>query len=121
MLGSNFLKKFLILLSILIDNLNLTGTKLVISTIPELDVNMTLISHVKRAHSRINVLCIANRPNHAEKLYKAGATYVIMPPYLGRRFMIDLVRKNKLDHSKYKEERKKHIFDLPYLDDSLFM
>ena len=105
----------------LIDNLALTGTKLVISTIPELDVNMTLISHVKRAHPRINVLCIANQPNHAEKLYNAGATYVIMPPYLGRRFMIDLVKKNKLDHKKYKEERKKHIFDLPYLDDSLFM
>ncbi len=104
----------------LLEYLPLTNTKLIISTIPELDANMTLISTIKRKHPRINLLCIANQVSDANTLYKAGATYVIMPPYLGRRFMIDLVKKNKLDHKKYKEERKKHIFDLPYIDQNMF-
>lgn len=105
----------------LIDALPDKKTKLVISTIPEFDVNMTLLSHVKQFHRHVNVICIANHPSHAEKLYRAGATYVIMPPYLGRRFMVDLFKKNKLDHKKYRQERKKHIFDLPCLDNTKFV
>ncbi len=105
----------------LIDSLPLADTHLVISTIPELDVNLTLLAHVKRGHRKMNVLCIANQVSDAKKLYKAGAAYVIMPPYLGRRFMVDLLRKNRLNHDKYREEREKHITDLPYLDDAEFL
>ncbi|NQT49696.1 cation:proton antiporter, partial [Candidatus Kuenenbacteria bacterium] len=100
-----------------LDSLPMRSTKLVISTIPELDVNLSIIAYKKKNHLRTNILCIANHHIHADKLYKAGATYVIMPPYLGRRFMADLFKKNKLDHSKYKEERNKHIFDMQYIDE----
>ncbi len=99
----------------LIEDLPMVGTKLIISTVPDADVNVDLLKKVKKRNSRIKFLCVANQTGEADKMYKAGATYVIMPPYLGRRFMVDLIKKNKLNMDKYKHEREKHIFDLEYL------
>lgn len=99
----------------LLDSLPLNKAELVISTIPDSDLNLYLVAHAKKRNRRINFICISNHTADTEKLYKAGASYVIMPPYLGRRFMADLFMKNQLDYKKYAKERKKHIADLEFL------
>jgi len=101
--------------SALLDSLPLNKAKLIISSVPELDVNLFILSYMKRRNRRASVICIANHANDAEKLYDEGADYVIMPPYLGRRFMAELFLKNKIDPKKYAKERRKHAVDLEYL------
>ena len=102
--------------SSLLDSLPIKKTKLIISTIPDVETNKFLIGYLKRSSRNIKFICIANHFSDAEKLYNLGATYVIMPPYLGRRFVVDLLKKNKLNLTKYKHEKSKHIFDLNYLE-----
>ncbi|MEK7511510.1 MAG: hypothetical protein AAB575_00645, partial [Patescibacteria group bacterium] len=92
------------------------SVKLIVSTVPELDVNLTLLNRVNKRHKKINFLCVANHRFQAEKLYQAGADYVIMPHYLGRRFMVELLRSNKLNQKKYQTEKKRHQSDLAYLN-----
>jgi Kef-type K+ transport system membrane component KefB len=99
----------------LLDGLPLKSAALIVSTIPELDVNISLIDYLKNKNRASRFLCIANHAHHAAKLYKAGAAYVIVPPYLGRRFMIDLLKKHKLNFRKYHAERRRHLIDLPTL------
>jgi len=100
----------------LLDDLLKPSVKLIVSTVPELDVNLALLNKVNKRHGKINILCVANHRFQAEKLYEAGADYVIMPHYLGRRFMVELLRTNKLNQNKYKTERKRHQSDLAYLN-----
>lgn len=100
----------------LLDSLPIKRTKLIISTIPDVETNLFLISYLKRFSKNIKFICISNHFTDAEKLYKNGATYVVMPPYLGRRFVVELFKKNKFDLKKYQNEKTKHIFDLNYLE-----
>lgn len=97
----------------LLDSLEFSKVELIISTIPELEVNLNLIDYLKKKNRASRFLCIANHAHHAAKLYKAGAGYVIMPPYLGRRFMVELLKKHKLNYKKYQLERRQHLIDLP--------
>lgn len=68
-------------------------SKLIISTIPDLDDQITLVKHV-RSHSNAPYL-IANLSDFAylDTLYHAGASYVMMPHLLGGSWVAEL-----LDH-----------------------
>ena len=98
-----------------IDELNLSETKLIISTVPDLEINSFLIDYFKRRKIKAVIVCVASYPEQAKQLYAEGASYVVMPPYLGRRFMVDLFNENLFNASKYKRERNKHKKDLAYL------
>jgi len=101
----------------LLDSLPLDKTKLIISTVPNLDLNLFILGYLKRKTKNSHFICVSNHFHDADKLYKRGATYVIMPPYLGRRFMVDLFKKNHLRINDYKKEQRKHKDDLNYLDE----
>ncbi|MDD4995382.1 MAG: cation:proton antiporter [Patescibacteria group bacterium] len=98
-----------------LDHLPLKETRLIISTIPDVETNEFLVHYAKTAAPAANVVCVANHASHAKNLYDAGAAYVVMPPYLGRKYIIDLVKRNRLDPSKYREEKACHIKDLRYI------
>ncbi|MBU1132422.1 cation:proton antiporter [Patescibacteria group bacterium] len=100
----------------LLDSLPLRNCKLIISTIPEMELNHALISFAKKKNKKINIIAVANHAADAEKLYGLGAAYVIMPSYLGRRFMVELLQKNTLDFKKYYRERKHHLYELKNLN-----
>ncbi|MFH0988235.1 MAG: cation:proton antiporter [Parcubacteria group bacterium] len=96
----------------LLECLSMKNCRLAISTIPDIEVNAGLVAFFKKRKRGIDFLCIANHGHEAERLYRLGATYVIMPHYLGRRFMADLFLQNELGKRKYRVERAKHVADL---------
>ncbi len=102
-----------------LDQIQLKDTKLIISTIPDFETNNFVVQYAKRRAPHANVICVANHSSHAKDLYAAGATYVVMPPYLGRKYIIDLVRRNKLNTKKYHHERAHHVKDLKNLANDL--
>lgn len=102
-----------------IEELPLDKSKLIISTIPQLQVNLTLLSHLRRINKKAVFLCVAYQEGDAAELYKAGATYVIMPPYLGRRYLVDIMAENKLNLHAYEKERDRHHQDMHYTQERL--
>jgi Kef-type K+ transport system membrane component KefB/Trk K+ transport system NAD-binding subunit len=101
-----------------LDELNFTDTKMVISTIPDINVNSFLLQYFHSIDKKIQVICLANHRHHAQRLYKEGAAYVVMPFYIGRRFMVDLFKKNLFSETKYKADKKRHLLDLKHLKHS---
>jgi Kef-type K+ transport system membrane component KefB len=97
-----------------VESLPIDSTKLIISTIPQLQVNLTLLSFLRRNNHKAVFLCVAYQDGDAVELYKAGATYVIMPPYLGRRYLVDIMAENGLNLSAYEKERDRHHQDMHY-------
>lgn len=101
--------------AIFLDSLDFSKLKLVISTIPNQETSLFLAHYLKQRRPSVSFIAVAHHQSHAQQLYEAGVCYVVMPPYLGRRFMVDLFRKNLFNASKYAQERRKHLTDLRYL------
>jgi rRNA-processing protein FCF1 len=102
--------------AVFLDELDFSKTKMVISTIPEVELNSFLINYAHDRDPKIQVICLANHRRFAKRLYEEGATYVIMPFYLSRQFVVDMFDEYAFSRTKYSSERKKHLQQLRYIE-----
>ncbi len=91
-----------------LSGIDLSKLKLVVSTIPDFDTNMLLITKIRQVNKKAIILVVAYDIDDAESLYEAGATYVIMPHFLGSQYSSMLIKKYGLDIKKFAQERNKH-------------
>ena len=103
----------------LLDSLPLSRVKSVISTIPDFEVNRNIVEYIRGRNKEAIILCVANHQEQAAALYESGATYVIVPPFLGRLYLVDLLTHYRLDKAKYERERQTHMEELVYLKESI--
>ncbi len=89
--------------------LNLTQTKLVISTIPDFETNLLIFEEYKKANSDGIYIATAYSNQDALDLYKRGIDYVIMPYFLGGEYAANLIAKNMFDKEKYLEFKNRQI------------
>ncbi|MEK7572170.1 MAG: cation:proton antiporter [Patescibacteria group bacterium] len=92
-----------------LNELHLEQSKLIVSTIPDIKINLLVVKKIRKRNHHAIVLVIAHTANQAQELYDAGATYVILPHYLGARYASGMITRLGLDQSAFKEEREKHI------------
>ena len=92
-----------------IKELNLSKVRLVVSTIPDLKTNVLLTQKIRHENPRTILIMIAHNISEAEELYRNGATYVLMPHYLGARHVAKMIQKYGFDKSEFNLEREKHI------------
>lgn len=92
-----------------LNELDLKNTKLIISTIPEFKASLFLVHSFRKENPNGIILVLANEVMHAEKLYLAGASYVVMPHHLGAHFASNLISKNGFDPLEFEKERNLHL------------
>lgn len=85
-----------------LDEIQVIKAKKVVSTIPDFDVNMLLIKHYRNKNKDGVIVTTSHYIGETKKLYGAGATYVIMPHYLGAYHASDMLQKY---------EKEKDVFD----------
>jgi Kef-type K+ transport system membrane component KefB/Trk K+ transport system NAD-binding subunit len=93
----------------LLEESGVNSAHLVVSTIPDYEVNKYLLGHLKQKNSRAIVIVHADDPLEAAKLYEAGASYVILPHYLGSEKLSSFINKSGLTKSAFRKERIKHL------------
>ena len=92
--------------------INLSGAKLIVSTIPDFETNL-LITKTYRAENQSGILItMSHDVNQAKKLYLAGATYVVMPHYLGANQASKMIEKYGFDVEFFDKERNAHLVHL---------
>jgi Kef-type K+ transport system membrane component KefB len=96
----------------LIEELNIENAKIIVSTIPEYDTNIFLVKTIMKRNPNCIILTRSHDIEDSFKLYEAGATYVIMPHFLGGEYASNLINLNGYDIQKYKKEGKKHLKEL---------
>ncbi len=96
----------------LLNELNLGSIKMAVSTIPKLDTNLLLISKIRESNKNAIITVVSHQIDEAMKLYDAGATYVLLPHFLGGYHVSAMIKKHGLDLSKFLEERDSHIENL---------
>lgn len=92
-----------------ISELNLSKVKMAVSTIPDFKTNILLVGKIRDENPNAIIIVISHDTEDAEALYEKGATYVIMPHYLGAIFASNMIGKFGFDKKGFEEERDKHL------------
>lgn len=93
----------------LLDELNLSKIKMAVSTIPKVDTNFLLITKIKEVNPKAIIIVISHQIDEALSLYSAGATYVLLPHFLGGRHIAAMIKKHELNTKEFLEIKEKHI------------
>ncbi len=96
----------------LLDEINASKAKLVISTITEHTINVFTVRHISKVNPNAVLICHADTAEEASELYKLGATYVIIPHYLGSEKISSFISKNGFRKSQFNKYREKHLLYL---------
>ena len=92
-----------------LNELNLVKTKMVVSTIPEFETNLLLVDKIRQINKKAIIITTSHNIEEANELYSMGATYVIMPHFLGGSQASKMIDEYKFDVNKFLREKKKHI------------
>jgi Kef-type K+ transport system membrane component KefB/Trk K+ transport system NAD-binding subunit len=96
----------------LLEEAGIAKAKLIVSTATDFEVNSFLLNFLDRKNSDAVVITQADSPKQASALYDLGASYVILPHFIGGEKIGAFVRKSGLSKSNFKKFREAHIKEL---------
>lgn len=89
--------------------LGLKNAKLVVSTIPDHHTNILVVKRIRQLNKRAIIIIFSHEIQQAKELYDVGATYVMMPHYLGVQHLAKMINRHELDRKEFEEEKQKHL------------
>jgi Kef-type K+ transport system membrane component KefB len=93
-----------------LDELDLASAKVIISTIPDMEINLLLLQKAQKSRlPHTLVIVSAHTPEQAQRLYDAGAAYVILPHFLGGNHTAMLLEEYGLAKLPFERQRKRHL------------
>ncbi len=93
-----------------LDELLLSKARMVISTIPDSDTNMLLIEKVRLKYADdVIIIVVSHQIDSALELYKVGASYVILPHFLGGSYVSSMIEDYQMNVDSFLNEKLKHI------------
>lgn len=92
-----------------LEELYLGTVKFVITTIPNFKTNVYITKKIRAVNKKAIIICLAHNAAEAQGLYSHGATYVVIPHYLGVQYALRTLSSNGLDHKAYEDLREKHV------------
>ena len=101
----------------LLDDLNISKAKMFVSTIPDSDTTLMLISKIRESNKDAIIIVVSHQIDEAMKLYHKGATYVLMPHLLGGTRASMMIEEYGLDINKFLKEKLHHIDNLNHRRD----
>jgi Kef-type K+ transport system membrane component KefB len=93
----------------LLDEFDLKLLHMLISTVPDLETNLFLLSKLRKRNKQALFISMAQSPDEAMILYRAGADYVVLPHYLGGNYAALVLDKYGFDASRLEQEKEKHL------------
>ena len=86
--------------------------KLVVSTMTDFQTNLFLLSYLEHKNPEAVTIVEADSPEQAARLYQHGASYVILPHFIGSEQISAFVKRSGLKKSAFTKFREKHIEEL---------
>lgn len=104
----------------LLEEAGLEKAKLVVSNVTDHETNAGLLLTLERINPSAVIICHADDAEEADRLYGLGASYVMVPHFIGNEQVSAFVRRSGLKKSEFKKYREKHIESLQkHLDQSV--
>lgn len=92
-----------------LEEIGLEYAKIIVSTIPDLKTNKLLLTQYRKRNKDGIILLISHDMKQAKELYALGATYVIVPHFIGATHAAKMISKYAADVEYFNLERSKHI------------
>lgn len=96
----------------LLEEINVHKSELIISTITSASTNRELVDYIMDANSEAVFICHADTFEEAEKLYKAGASYVLMPHHIGDEHINQFIKRNGSSKTAFRKHQRQHLAQL---------
>jgi len=96
----------------LLEELNLSRAKLIVSTISDHNTNLFLVRWLEHANPSAVFVCAAETANEASILYQEGVSYVMMPHYIGSEKISSFIKRNGFNKTEFRKFREKHLLYL---------
>lgn len=93
----------------LLADINMEKTKLIVNTVADHYVNLTLVRYIRRHNQNVVILCYSNDHNEAAELYKLGASYVMLPHFIGSEQLSTFIKQHGLNKEQFKKYRENHL------------
>lgn len=96
----------------LLHEISANKAKLIVSTASDIGVNRSLLGYLRYHNPHAVFICHADGYDQAADLYKHGATYVILPHFLGSERIGGFIKKHGFNHRAFEAYRKHHVIQL---------
>lgn len=96
----------------LLSELHMHSAKLIVSTITDQQTNVALLKYIHSHNKEVVVICHADDYNEAAELYRLGATYVMLPHYIGSERISMFIHRNGFSKKSFEQYREKHLISL---------
>lgn len=96
----------------LLADIDFEKAKLVVNTIADHFVNVALVRYVHRHNPDAIMICYSNDYNEAAELYRLGASYVMLPHFIGSEQLSSFIHTHGLNKQSFDIYRKKHLADI---------
>ncbi len=95
-----------------IEELQLHKTKMVVSTIPDLESNLLIKERLSHAKSNAIFIATVLEIREAMELYHHKVDYVMIPPILGGEYLSKMIKHNKTNKAYYRKKARNEIREL---------
>lgn len=96
----------------LMEEIGLDKVKIIISTITDFETSMYLVKRMAKINPKAIVIVYAENIKQLEQLYDEGASYAMMPHYIGSEKMSSFIKRSGFDKKEFDKMREKNIAKL---------
>lgn len=93
----------------LLEELNIAGVETMVSILPDHGTNLQLLKYYVKQNPKGIFICHATDYDQASQLYELGASYVMLPHFIGSEKMSAFLRKNGTSREAFEQYRKRHL------------
>lgn len=93
----------------LLEEIGLDNAKLIVSMISDRPTTEFLLDYVNTHNPQAAFICMADTPKQAADLYEKGASYVMLPHYIGSEKVSSFVRRSRLSKTEFDKYKQKHL------------
>jgi Kef-type K+ transport system membrane component KefB len=93
----------------LLAELRLESAAMIVSTIPDFETNLLLVKKIREVNPKGIIIVVSHQVDQAIQLYEEGATYVLIPQFIGGHHTSTLIEEFSFDLNRFLREKAKHM------------
>jgi Kef-type K+ transport system membrane component KefB len=95
-----------------LEEINAGKAQLVVSMMTDIASNKVLLRYINRFEPRTTFICHANDYDEAAELYRHGASYVMLPHFIGSERISSYIKQHGFNPKAFDTYREKHIITI---------
>lgn len=93
----------------LLAEINMDSVRLIVNAIGDHEVNVSLTKYVRRRNDQAVIVCYSTTYNEAAELYRLGASYVMLPHFIGSERLNAFISTHGISRQSFDNYREKHM------------